>query len=81
LSYSTSRPQNAQLFQRFAIEIEIQLSAGIGVVTGAQFDKETGDLILQFTENVKLQVFAFRGHEVWEIHFADGTGEYSNFAK
>jgi hypothetical protein len=46
-----------------------------------KLDKETGDRNLQFTENIKLQACAFSGDEVWEIHFADGTGEYSNFAK
>ena len=51
------------------------------VVTEAQLDKETGDLFLQFSKEIKLQVFAFSGYEVWEIHFPDGTGEYSNHAK
>jgi hypothetical protein len=52
-----------------------------GTVTEAQIDKETGDLHLQFTEDIRLQVFGFSGYEVWEISFPDGTGEYSNYAK
>jgi hypothetical protein len=50
-------------------------------VTEAQSDKETGDLLFQFTENIKLQIFAFTGYEVWEISFPDSTREYSNYAK
>jgi hypothetical protein len=60
--------------------LDLQKELRDKTATGAQLDKETGDLILQFTENVKLQACAFSGYEVWEIHFADGTGEYSNFA-
>jgi hypothetical protein len=26
-------------------------------------------------------VFNFTGYEVWEIHFPDGTGEYSPYAR
>jgi hypothetical protein len=51
------------------------------IVVEAQLDKETGDLLFDFTESVKLQVFNFGGYEVWEISFPDGTGEYSNYAK
>jgi hypothetical protein len=50
-------------------------------MTEAQLDKEISDLLFQFTENTKLQIFAFTGYEVWEISFPDGTGEYSNHAK
>ena len=60
---------------------ELQMELQGKTVTEAQLDKETGDLLLQFTENVKLNIFAFSGYEVWEIHFPDGTGEYSNHAK
>ena len=51
------------------------------MVIDAQLDKETGDLLFQFSDNIKLQVLNVTGYEVWEIHFPDGTGEYSNFAK
>ena len=47
-------------------------------VIEAQLDKETGDLFFQFTENVKLQIFAFTAYEIWRISFPDGTEEYSN---
>jgi hypothetical protein len=50
-------------------------------VTEAQLDKETGDLLFQFTENIKLQVLNLTGYEVWTITFPGGTGEYSNYAK
>jgi hypothetical protein len=46
-----------------------------------EFDSETADLFLIFCENTKLQVFNFTGYEIWEIHFPDGTGEYSNYAR
>jgi hypothetical protein len=46
-----------------------------------QLDKETGDLLLQFSEDIKLQAFGFSSYEVWEISFPDGSGEYSNHAK
>ena len=50
-------------------------------VTEARWDHESGDLHFHFSGEVKLQIFAFSGYEVWEISFPDGTGELSNFAK
>ena len=50
-------------------------------VVEAKLDGETGDLHFRFTGDIKLQVFGFSGYEVWEIHFPDGSGEYSNYAK
>jgi hypothetical protein len=50
-------------------------------VTDARLDGETGDLLFVFGENIKLEVFNFTGYEIWEIHFPDGTGEYSNHVK
>ena len=50
-------------------------------VTLAQLDKETGDLLFQFTGNLKLQVFGFTGYEIWEIRISGAGGEYSNHAK
>ncbi|MEH2497814.1 hypothetical protein V1294_004293 [Bradyrhizobium sp. AZCC 1678] len=50
------------------------------VCNGVQFDSETADLTLVFGESTKLQAFNFTGHEIWEIHFPDGTGQYSNYA-
>jgi hypothetical protein len=50
-------------------------------VSDVRLDRETGDLRFQFTDNIKLQVFNFTGYEVWEISFATGGGEYSNYAK
>jgi hypothetical protein len=51
------------------------------LVTDAQHDKETGDLLLWFTNDIKCQILNFTGHEIWEISFPDGRAEYSNFAK
>ena len=42
-------------------------------------DEETGDLLFEFADRLKLQVLNFTGYEVWEISFPDGTGEYSNY--
>ena len=50
-------------------------------VTEASHDPETGDILLIFTNNIKVQILNFTGYEIWEIHFPDGTGEYSNYAK
>ena len=50
-------------------------------VTAAQLDKETGDLLFHFSENLKLQIFGFSGYEMWEIHFSGDGGGYSNYAK
>jgi hypothetical protein len=51
------------------------------LLTEARHDTETGDLLLWFSNNVKCQIFNVTGYEIWEIHFPDGTGEYSNYAK
>jgi hypothetical protein len=48
------------------------------LVTDAQLDKETGDLVFEFGANIKLQVFNFTAYEIWEIRFSNGSVEYSN---
>jgi hypothetical protein len=63
-----------------AIE-ELQEKLRDTTVTDARLDRETGDLLFQFANNVKLQVLNFTGYEIWEITFPDGSGEYSNYAK
>ena len=60
---------------------ELQNTLRDKTVLEAGHDEETGDLLFQFTGDIKLQVFGFSGYEVWEISFSDGTGEYSNYAK
>ena len=50
-------------------------------VSDATLDRETGDLLFRFGDDVKLQILNFTGYEVWEIKFPDGTGQYSNYAK
>ena len=49
-------------------------------VTDAFLDARTGDLLFHFEEDVEFCVFNFTGYEVWEIHFPNGTGEYSPHA-
>jgi len=46
--------------------------------TGVRLDRVTGDLVLDFSDGLALQVFNFTGHEVWAIRFSDGREEYSN---
>jgi hypothetical protein len=50
------------------------------ICNDVQFDRETADLTLHFSENIKLQVLNFTAYEIWEIIFPDGTGELSNYA-
>jgi hypothetical protein len=50
-------------------------------VTRALFDARTGDLNFLFEDDIELQIFNFTGYEVWEIHFRNGTGEYSPHAR
>jgi len=47
----------------------------------AKWDSRTGDVLLLFQPNVELQVFNFTGYEDWEIHFSNGSGEYSPYAR
>lgn len=61
------------------MELRKQLQGKI--VTDAKLDGESGDLLFEFSDSIKFRVFNFTGYEVWEIHFPDGTGEYSNYAK
>ena len=51
------------------------------LVADARLDSKTGDLLFEFEGNIEFQVFNFTGYEVWEIRFANGTGEYSNYAR
>jgi hypothetical protein len=58
-----------------------QLRAGIqaGHVLEVRLDQSSGDLIFTFSNNAFLQVFNFTGYEVWQMTFANGTGDYSNY--
>jgi hypothetical protein len=49
-------------------------------LTQASFEPRTCDLFFSFDGDLELQVFSFTGYEVWEIHFPNGTCEYSNHA-
>ena len=50
-------------------------------VARAVHDTRTGDLLIWFNGEIELQVLNVTGFEIWEIHFPDGTVEYSNQAK
>ncbi|MBL3677013.1 MAG: hypothetical protein JKP92_05855 [Alphaproteobacteria bacterium] len=60
---------------------ELQYELNGESVLSARLDLETGDLHFEFSQTLKLSVFAFTGYEVWEIIFPDGIVEYSNYAK
>jgi len=47
----------------------------------AKWESRTGDLKLFFLPDVEVQVFNFTGYENWEIHFSNGTGEYSPYTR
>jgi hypothetical protein len=46
--------------------------------TRVRFDRVTGDLVLDFSDGVALQIFNFTGHEIWAVRFPDGREDYSN---
>jgi hypothetical protein len=50
-------------------------------VREATWNARSGDMMFQFESDTELQVFNFTGYEAWEIHFANGTGEYSLYAR
>ncbi len=50
-------------------------------VARVEIDNETGDLILWFSGNLKLQILNFTHYEIWEVSFPDGSGGYSNYNK
>jgi hypothetical protein len=56
------------------------LLAGAKVIS-TSIDRATGDLHLNFSGGWRLEVFGFSGYEVWEISFADGSSEYSNYVR
>ena len=60
---------------------ELQALVQGRTVVGARWDSESGDLLFEFPDDIKVRVFNFTGYEVWDIRFPDGTGEYSNYAK
>ncbi|HEX5235853.1 MAG TPA: hypothetical protein VFW25_11045 [Silvibacterium sp.] len=51
------------------------------LVTDARMREDTGDLLFEFANDFKLEVFSFTGYEDWEIQFPDNTAEYSNFVR
>lgn len=60
---------------------ELQVELQGRTVVDAALDGESGDLLFAFSEDIKFRVFNFTCYEVWEIHFPDGSGEYSTHAK
>ena len=49
-------------------------------IVGAEMDETTGDLRFEFEGDVRFEVFNFTAFEIWELTFADGSVEYSNYA-
>jgi len=50
------------------------------VILAAEMNETTGDLHFSFERDIKLEVFNFTAFEIWDITFADGTREFSNYA-
>ncbi len=50
-------------------------------VTSAVLDRETGDLVFEFTGHTKLQVLNVTGYEIWVLRFPNGAVDYSNHSK
>lgn len=48
-------------------------------VIEARLDKQTGDLLFAFSGRSHLQVFNLTGYQIWEMKFADGFVDWSNF--
>lgn len=55
-----------------------EVVVGKALVT-ANFTLASGDLEFEFVGSLKLQIFNFSGNEVWEVEFAEGSGQLSNF--
>lgn len=51
------------------------------ILREAKWNPRTGDLVFSFEPELELQVFNFTGYEDWEVHFSNGTDEYSPFAR
>jgi hypothetical protein len=49
-------------------------------IVEASMSETTGDLCFRFEDDVTLEVFNFTAFEIWEIAFADGAVELSNYA-
>ncbi len=49
-------------------------------ITIAEMNRVTGDLRFSFANGAQLEVFNFTAFEIWEITFADGSVELSNYA-
>jgi hypothetical protein len=67
-------PAPIDAFERIALALDGK------TVTEARLDARTGDIVLTFAPEIELQMFNFTGYEDWEIHFSNGTGEYSTYA-
>ena len=68
--YGLPEPFNAKQVLKRLIEGQ--------VVVDADLDRAVGDLHLSFANGTRLQVFGFTSYEIWELHLADGSVEYSN---
>jgi hypothetical protein len=72
--------------QKYGLPAPIDARAGLRTelddrrCATVRLDPVTGDLLLDLAQGLRLQVFNFTAYEIWEVVFADGTGEYSNYA-
>jgi hypothetical protein len=49
-------------------------------IVEATMNRTTGDLHFEFGGDLVLEVFNFTAYEIWQMTFADGSVEYSNYA-
>ena len=47
--------------------------------SAVQLDEDTGDLVLQLSDRLRLRVFNFTSYEIWQIIFPNGGVQYSNY--
>ncbi|MEP3321512.1 MAG: hypothetical protein ABJN40_10740 [Sneathiella sp.] len=48
------------------------------ILDKAELDRKSGDLHFLFSNGTSFQVFGFSAYEVWELHYSDGSTDYSN---
>jgi hypothetical protein len=58
---------------------ELALTLRDKVAVNARHDVSTGDLILEFSSESRLQILNVTAYEIWTILFPNGATEYSNY--
>lgn len=71
MKYGLSSPIDAHKRLEEIVAGKVLVAANLALVSG--------DLEFEFVGGLKLQIFNFSGNEVWEVEFADGSGQLSNF--